>query len=45
MTKTKEVLRLKFSTDLSNRQIATSLGIARSTVADYLQRAEEAGIG
>jgi len=45
MVKTKEVLRLKYCTDLSNRQIATSLGIARSTVADYLQRAEQAGIG
>ena len=43
--KIKEVLRLKFDADLSNRQIGASLCISHSTVADYLHRAEEAGIG
>ncbi len=43
MRKTKEVLRLK-AAGQSNRAIARSLGIARSTVAEYLRRAEAAGI-
>ena len=43
--KIKEVLRLKFDADLSNRQIGASLRISHSTVANYLQRAEKAGIG
>ena len=43
--KIKEVLRLKFDAALSNRQIGASLSISHSTVADYLHRAEEAGIG
>ena len=43
--KIKEVLRLKFDADLSNRQIGASLAISHSTVANYLHRAEEAGIG
>lgn len=43
MRKTKEILRLK-SLGLSNRQIAASTSVARSTVADYLKRAEAAKI-
>ena len=43
--KLEELLRLKFAAGLSNRQIAKSCGVARSTVAQYLRRAEQAGIG
>ena len=44
MRKIKEVLRLKYDSGLSQRQIAASCGIAPSTVADYLKRAEVAGL-
>lgn len=44
MRKIKEVLRLKWEHGLSNRKIARSCSISRSTVADYLSRAEEAGL-
>ena len=40
----KEVLRLKWGQGLSQRQIARSLGISRPAVAEYLQRAEHAGL-
>ena len=43
--KLEELLRLKFAAGLSNRQIAKSCGVARSTVAQYLHRAKQAGIG
>ena len=42
--KVKEVLRLKFSSGRSNRQISKSCDIGRTTVSDYLQRAEKAGL-
>lgn len=45
MRKITEVLRLKFDIGLSNRKIADSCSISRSTVADYLGRAARAGIG
>jgi transposase len=45
MRKIKEVLRLTYHGGLSRRQIAHSCQISRSTVADYLNRAEQAGIG
>ena len=45
MRKIKEVLRLKYHGGLSRRQIAHSCQISRSTVIDYLDRAEKAGIG
>lgn len=41
--KIKEVLRLKAS-GKSNRKIAVSCGICRSTVAEYLCRAADAGL-
>ena len=44
MRKVREVLRLKEAAGLSNRQIARCCKIARSTVADYLSRAEAAGL-
>jgi transposase len=40
----REVLRLKFECKLTNRNIAKSLSIARSTVGDYVRRAETAGL-
>jgi len=44
MRKIKEVLRLKWAHKLSNRKIAKSCFISRTTVADYLLRAKLAGI-
>lgn len=44
MRKIKEILRLKFDCDLSNRIIARSCSISHSTVADYISRFEEAGL-
>ncbi len=43
MRKIKEVLRLA-AAGHSRRQIATGVGLARSTVAEYLRRAERAGV-
>jgi transposase len=40
----REVLRLKWEKKLSNKQIATSCNIARSTIRDYLGRARNAGL-
>jgi transposase len=39
-----EVLRLKWSHELSDRKIAQSLGISRPTVAEYVRRAQTAGL-
>ena len=36
MRKIHEMLRLKFGHGLSNRDIALSVAVSRSTVADYL---------
>ncbi len=44
MRKIKEVLRLKWEKLFSDRQIARSCSIARSTVRDYLDRAQRAGL-
>lgn len=44
MRKVKDVLRLKWASGLSERQIARTCGIARSTVAEYLRRAQTAGL-
>jgi len=44
MRKIKEVLRLKWSCDLSNRAIGRSCKISHSTVKEYLRRAESAGL-
>jgi len=42
--KIREILRLRFEFELSERQIAASCKIARSTVADYLSSAAELGL-
>ena len=44
MRKLKEVLRLKFETDLSNRQIAKSCSTSHVTVGKYLALAEQAAL-
>jgi transposase len=44
MRKIKEVLRLKYGLGLKNREIARSCSIPRSSVGNYLIRAEQAGI-
>lgn len=45
MRKIQEALRLHFQCGRSARGIARSLGVARSTVGEYLRRARAAGIG
>lgn len=44
MRKTQEILRLKFGCGLSNRDIAKSVSVGRSTIGDYLLRAKAAGL-
>lgn len=44
MRKVREVLRLKHVLELTERPIAAALGIGHTTVNDYLQRAEQAGL-
>lgn len=44
MRKIREVFRLKFAFGLSDRQIARSCSIARSTVGEYLRRFTAAGL-
>jgi len=44
MRKIAEVLRLKWECGLSNRTVARSCSISHSTVAEYLRRAQEAGL-
>lgn len=44
MRKIREILRLKWSAQISNREIAKSCSIARSTVVDCLGRASHAGL-
>jgi transposase len=44
MRKIKEILRLKWIGESSARQIAKSCNISRSTVQEYLNRAEAAGL-
>lgn len=44
MRKIREVLRLQAS-GMSNRQIAQSVHLARPTIANYLRRAAQAGLG
>jgi transposase len=44
MRKIKEVLRLKYDCGLSEREIARSCRVSRSTIAEYLVRAQAAGL-
>lgn len=44
MRKTREVLRLKFELDLSDRQISKSTRVSRSAVSDYLRRFAVSGL-
>lgn len=44
MRKIREVLRLKFDCGLADRQIASSVNIARSSVGEYLRRFQAAGL-
>jgi len=44
MRKIREVLRLKYNSGISEREIARSCLVSRSTVADYLRRASAAKI-
>lgn len=44
MRKIKEIIRLKFGVGLSLRAVALSLNIGYGTVANYIKRAEEAGL-
>ncbi len=40
----REILRLKYENNLSNRAIARACRVSNSTVGDYLVRAERAGV-
>jgi transposase len=44
MRKVREVLRLKHALGASEREIAVSVGVSRSTIAEYLRRAAVIGI-
>ena len=44
MRKIREILRLKWEQGLSHRKIAESCVVSRSSVSDYLRRAEAAGL-
>ena len=44
MRKTREILRLKFETELSQRAIARAVGVSNATVWDVLRRLEAAGL-
>jgi transposase len=44
MRKTLEILRLHFDCKLSHRQIASSCSVSRSTVGEYIHRAQAAGL-
>jgi len=44
MRKIKEVLRLKWANNLSDRKIAQSCNISRPSVVSYLERAKKAGL-
>lgn len=44
MRKFREVMRLRHSVGASAREIALSVGVARSTVAEYFYRSDVAGL-
>ncbi len=45
MRKIREILRLRFDCKLTYGEIATSCGIGRTTVSDYLNRFEASPLG
>jgi len=44
MRKTREILRLKFETRLSQRAVARAMGVSNSTVSDVLARLKASGL-
>jgi transposase len=44
MRKIREILRLRFGSKLTHRQISASTGVSKGTVCDYIKRAEAAGL-
>ncbi len=44
MRKTREVLRLKFELDLSDRQISKSTQVSRPAISSYLRRFAVSGL-
>ena len=44
MRKIREVLRLHFDTQLTQRQISASTGVSKGTVSNYLARAAATGL-
>ena len=44
MRRIRDLLRLKFARGLSDRAIATSLGLGKESVSSYLRRARDAGL-
>ena len=44
MRRIRDLLRLKHENGLSSRVIATSLGLSKGAVGDYLRRAQAAGV-
>ena len=44
MRQVREVLRLKWACGLSDRKIAQSVRVSRPTVAEYVRRAQAAGL-
>jgi transposase len=44
MRRIRDLLRLKFAQGLSDRAIATSLGLGKGSVSSYLRRARDAGL-
>ncbi len=44
MRRTRDLLRLKHENVLSCRVIATSLGLSKGAIGDYLRRAQAAGV-
>ncbi len=45
MRKIREVLRLKFEAQLSQRQIAAATGLSKAAVANFVERAQQKGLG
>ncbi|WP_198129180.1 winged helix-turn-helix domain-containing protein [Azospirillum argentinense] len=44
MRRIREMMRLRASATMSNRAIAQQIGVARSTLTDYLERLTAAGL-